>query len=442
MKIKNIVTLSLVVFILASCAPTKKVVPTETAVPTWTFTFTPVPPQPTTTSIPPVETMPMTQKSVSQFASSMQSAGINITAEQILQQKLEIQTVTGADGKKYEIASTVLDPDPNQRGEVLEGSYPLMIKTETGWAEATLKDLAHIKGMQFGAALNLNKDFYSITIDNFETGNAYIDWNLIQAQKGVWNFSDPDYNITTAHSNGMPIMANLIWARNVPDWAKQDPDLQAVMVDYITQVMTHYQGKVDSWNVYNEAHRIKDEDDVFWRKLGIQGVRDAYSTARIVDPHAKLLYSDFLDLEGYTNVHYPPIIDTIVTQLQLDGNIDGISLQVTGRVKRLDMEKLKAGLDSLKIYNLPIHISEFSILIEGENTPENLREQAKAGADIIRILKQHNVVEVIAFGLEDRLTNKIYNLDNANAGFWLKKDSGSYIPKPMVYTMMAVLAEP
>jgi len=448
MKIKNIITVLLITIILASCTPAAKVVPNETAEPMSTFTLVPptttltfVSPPPTSTPIPPIETLSATQKSVSQFANSMQTAGINIIAEQILQQKLEIQTITGADDKQYDIAFAHLDPDPNQLGETLEGNYPLMIKTEKGWEGATLKNLAHLKGMQFGAMLNLNKDFYSITIDNFETGNVYVDWNLVQAKKGVWDFSDPDYNIETAYSNGMYITANLIWAKDIANWAKQDPDLHAVMIDYITQVMTHYKGKVSSWYVYNEAHRIKAEDDVFWRKLGIQGVRDAFSTARTVDPKAKLLYSDFMDLEGYVDVHYPPIIDTVVSQLQQDGTIDGISFQVTGRVKRLDMDKLRTALEFLKKYNLPIHVSEFSILIEGENTPDNLKEQARVGADVIRILKQYNVVEVIAFPLEDRLANKIY-VPNANSGLWLKTDSGTYVPKPIVYAMMSVLSGP
>ena len=95
--------------------------------------------------------------------------------------------------------------------------------------------------MRFGALLNLNRDFHSITVDNFGTGNAYIDWNLVQAQKGVWDFSDPGYNIETAHENGLSVMANLIWGKNIADWARQDPDLHTVMVDYITQVMTSLQ---------------------------------------------------------------------------------------------------------------------------------------------------------------------------------------------------------
>jgi hypothetical protein len=47
MKIKSIITVLLVAFILASCAPVAKVVPTETTVPT--SIFTPVPPTPTVT---------------------------------------------------------------------------------------------------------------------------------------------------------------------------------------------------------------------------------------------------------------------------------------------------------------------------------------------------------------------------------------------------------
>lgn len=47
MKIRNIITVLLLVIILASCAPVVRVVPTETAIPTATFT-----PEPTTTPTP------------------------------------------------------------------------------------------------------------------------------------------------------------------------------------------------------------------------------------------------------------------------------------------------------------------------------------------------------------------------------------------------------
>jgi hypothetical protein len=84
------------------------------------------------------------------------------------------------------------------------------------WKPATLDNVAQERGMRFGALLNLNRDFHDITLKNFGTGNAYIDWNLVEPQKGVWDFSDPDYGITTAFENGTPVMANLIWGRTSP----------------------------------------------------------------------------------------------------------------------------------------------------------------------------------------------------------------------------------
>lgn len=57
MKIKSIVTISLLAFILASCAPAAKVAPTETTVPTSTFTS--IPPTPTITpTLDPMKSAP------------------------------------------------------------------------------------------------------------------------------------------------------------------------------------------------------------------------------------------------------------------------------------------------------------------------------------------------------------------------------------------------
>jgi endo-1,4-beta-xylanase len=307
------------------------------------------------------------------------------------------------------------------------------------WQVATLDNLAQERDLRFGALLNLNRDFRSITLDNFGTGNAYIGWSLVQPQKGVWDFSDPGYNIDLAYKNGLSVMANLIWGNNVADWVRQEPDLQAVMRDYITQVMTHYKGKVTIWNVYNEA-KWHGDGDVFWNQLGgIEAVRDAFATARAADPNAILLYNDYVDLDNTNNQDRFPIFESVMSQIYQDGNLDGIATQVIARTESFDPAKLRAILDELSKYDLPIYVEEFSILINGENTPQNMAKQAQVASEVIKILREYdNVVEVIAFPLEDRIANIIY-LPNSNSGLWLKTDKG-YIPKPVVYMMMEALA--
>lgn len=445
----------LIILILSACVPVATPVPitpaplptaAPTSLPTAAPTVTSTRVPPTATSIPTatmevkVSDLPQTKVAVSEFASAMKVGGVSVTVDQVLK-GLTTKKVTGKDGNQVEIALAAVDPDPQKKGEALEGNYPLMLKTEKGWEKATLQNIARIRGMEFGALLNFNKDFHQITLDNFKAGNAFITWELVEAKKGAWDFSDPDYSINLAASNGFNVMANLIWGKNIAEWAKQDPDLRKVMVDYITQVMTHYKGKVTAWNVYNEANRFVG--DVFWTKLGMQGIRDAYKTARAVDPKAKLLYCDFFNVMKEEDIgHLPPIIDTVVSQLKQDGTIDGISMQITAPTKNLDLGKIKTELEKLKKFNLPVNISEFSIMINGENTSQNLQEQARGGAEVIRVLKACDcVVGVTAFGLEDRLTNNIYKRSDSNAGLWMKMSDGSYVPKPIIYAMMAAFVE-
>lgn len=321
---------------------------------------------------------------------------------------------------------------------------PLLIATENEgqkeWQVATLQNLAEQRGMDFGALLNLNRDFRDKTTENFGLGNAYVSWELVQPEKGVWVWDDPGYNVTTAHTAGMDVMANLIWGNNIAEWAKNDPDLHAVMVDYITQVMTHYKGEIRTWSVYNEA-TLHGNDDIFWNNLGgMQAVRDAFATARAVDPEATLLYNDFVDVDNTIPGDRMPTIEAVIQAVQADGNLDGVALQVIARTKSFDPNKLRTALATLQQYNVPIRIPEFSVLINGENTPENLAEQARVAAEMIQIFREFGVESVTAFPLEDRIANMIY-LENSNSGLWMKNEDGSYTMKPVVWEMKKALAE-
>jgi GH35 family endo-1,4-beta-xylanase len=391
-------------------------------------------------SNPELFTLLLPDAPIPQFASAMQAAGIKITAEQLLQQGLEIQAITDTDGKEYEIATAYLDPEPSQQGEPLEGNYPLLIKQGNEWEKATLANLADKRGMDFGAFLNLTEDFAPITFLNFTTGGAFISWKIAQPSKEIPpDFStDADYNIYHAAENGLSVSGNLIWGGNVPDWVSNEPDVRAVMRNYIEQVMTHYD-VIQEWGVYNEA-QLHGSDDIFWEKGGgIEAVRDAFQTAKTINPSAKRIYSDFVDLDGTVVQDRLPIIEQVINQLIKDGTIDEIALQVVGRMRSFDLEKLASTLETLTQYGLPICVKEFSIIIDGENNPQNLQQQAELGAKVIRILERHGIIEVVVMPLEDRLANKMY-FDEANSGFWLQTE-GVYIPKPIVYAIMKVLIE-
>ncbi len=437
---------------LTACGVKATDLPTTTTVPTANPSATPILPTTTTTpTVAPSPTLevklvdlPQTKAAVDQFAAAMKSAGVQADSDQI-RLGLTTKEITGKDGKKYEIASSHIDPDLKKQGEALEGNYPLMIKTDGGWWKATLENLSMIRGWHFGAMLNLNKDFHDITLDNFGTGYAFNYWDIVHAEKSSWDFSDPDYNIRTAHDQGIDVLSGILWGKSVPDWVKQLPEaeLRSEMIEYIQQVMKHNKGQVERWIVYNEANYHSGKD-VYWNNLGgVEVVRLAFSTARQTDSNGKLIYSDYTNFDGASSPWDKDrlaVMETVISQLKADGSIDGIALQVTSRMSDFDPNKLRKTLDILSKYDLPIHITEFSILINGENTPANLVKQNEVAEEAIEIFKEYPLVtEVIAFPLEDRLANTMYT-PNANSGLWLKTDSG-YIPKPIVFGMMKGLVE-
>ncbi len=127
MKRKLFTTIFLLITFLASCAPgTAAPAPTATTLPS----ATPAPTiTPTPTEMVTVGDLPQTKIAVDQFAMVMKTAGILLDSDQIRRHIL-INKMPGLNGQKIEIATTFLDPDPNQMGETLEGNFPLMIKVD------------------------------------------------------------------------------------------------------------------------------------------------------------------------------------------------------------------------------------------------------------------------------------------------------------------------
>lgn len=443
-------TLLISCIILGACvsapitSPQVETPPPPTLIPTHVVTDTLPPPSPTEnpTEIPTTAPSPSpTPQSLEQWSKASQPD------QELLQSA--VNTFSKAMGIAVESIQT-----ETQLRKGVDGPFAVIVDKATGvpffisgidskgqftWKEATLDRVAQKRGLRFGALLNLNRDFRSITIDNFGTGNAYISWELVQPQRGVWDFSDPGYNVDKAYENGFSIMANLIWGNNTAEWVKEAPDLHKVMEEYITEVMTHYKGKISIWNVYNEA-KWHGDGDIFWNQLGgIEAVRDAFEIARAADPNAILLYNDYADIDNTNIENRLPIFESVLAQIQSDGNLDGIGTQLIARTSSFDEAKLREFLNILNKYDVPIYIEEFSILINGENTPENMAKQAEVAGQVIKVLREYkNVKEVIAFPLEDRIANMIY-LPDSNSGLWLKTDNG-YVPKPIVYKMLEVLA--
>ena len=333
-------------FLLAACSSTTAtpLVTTKTPIPLKptlieSLTLTPSK-TPIETLIPPIETLSATRESVSQFSRAIQKAGINITVEQILQQGLKIQSISGLNGKQYEIATTHLDPDPNQKGEALEGDYPLMFKMEKGeWEKAAFRSLADAGNISLAAPIKnqyLDKPGYAEIIkqnvnkvlitEDLSTLNVFRNFDRDTWQKVLDNWDeikkqlddgvvpsgyDYDWNssktvIDFAKKNNMAIKAQcLLFASDLPDAIFKSnftPEQLSKILEFTVKVkILQYKGQIQEWDVSDEAlmnivYMNADGNELygFWfRNLGgEQAIIDVASWAKQADPSIKLVLTE------------------------------------------------------------------------------------------------------------------------------------------------------
>ncbi|MES5819956.1 endo-1,4-beta-xylanase [Streptomyces sp. RG80] len=176
----------------------------------------------------------------------------------------------------------------------------------TADAASTLGTAAAEKGRYFGAAVaanHLGESAYATTLDtefNSVTPENEMKWDAVESTRNSFNFGAADQIVSRAQSKGMKVRGHtLVWHSQLPGWVSglAAGDLRTAMNNHITQVMTHYKGKIHSWDVVNEAFQDGGSgarrSSPFQDKLGNGFIEEAFRTARATDPAAKLCYNDY-----------------------------------------------------------------------------------------------------------------------------------------------------
>ena len=189
-----------------------------------------------------------------------------------------------------------------------------------------LRVSASLRGLPLGSASGVNNLRQNVDAGQF-VSHIKTNYDLIVPENelkpqhlwrgdNVYDFTDPDWLLgATPNStgwiqqNGMRLRGhNLLWARDqvIPNWLIQQessitPDkAKSLLSDYIHAVVTRYRGKIEWWDVVNEA--IDDNNNsnplnlrnCFWlRKLGPDFMKYAFMFAHEADPNAQLYYNEY-----------------------------------------------------------------------------------------------------------------------------------------------------
>jgi endo-1,4-beta-xylanase len=178
-------------------------------------------------------------------------------------------------------------------------------------APATLKD-AFRGGFVIGVAINtdqitgkdargdalITQQFNSISPENV------MKWEVIHPRPDVYDFTLADKYVEFGLKNHMFIVGhNLCWHSQTPDWVFKDEKgnpltreaLLQRLRDHIQTVVGRYKGKIESWDVVNEA---LNEDGTLrqslWMKIiGEDYIVKAFQYAHEADPKVQLNYNDY-----------------------------------------------------------------------------------------------------------------------------------------------------
>ncbi|WP_148090493.1 endo-1,4-beta-xylanase, partial [Cellulomonas algicola] len=172
-------------------------------------------------------------------------------------------------------------------------------------AASTLGAAAQQSGRYFGTAIaagRLNDSTYQ-TIANREfdmiTAENEMKMDATEPNRGQFSYSSGDRILNWAQSNGKRVRGHaLAWHSQQPGWMQNmsGTDLRNAMLNHVTQVATHYKGKIYAWDVVNEAYADGSSGgrrDSNLQRTGNDWIEAAFRAARAADPGAKLCYNDY-----------------------------------------------------------------------------------------------------------------------------------------------------
>ncbi|MEU0765456.1 endo-1,4-beta-xylanase, partial [Streptomyces microflavus] len=139
----------------------------------------------------------------------------------------------------------------------------------------------------------LNREFTSVTAEN------EMKWDATEPQQGRFSYTGGDRIVSHAQANGMRVRGHtLAWHQQQPRWTAvlSGTALRNAMLNHVTQVATHYRGKIHAWNVVNEAFADGGSGarrDSNLQRTGDDWIEAAFRAARAADPGAKLCYNDY-----------------------------------------------------------------------------------------------------------------------------------------------------
>ena len=222
-----------------------------------------------------------------------------------------------------------------------------------------------ISGKEPNTMVIVEKHFNSITPENI------LKWEEVHPEPDTYNFEPADRFVEFGRKNNMFVVGHtLVWFFQTPDWVFEDVsgkplDRKALlerMKEHIFAVMGRYKGRINGWDVVNEAIA---EDGGFkkckWLDIiGEDYVLKAFEYARQADPGARLYYNEY-DLVKEAKREG---VIRLIRELQSKGvRIDGVGIQGHWFLDYPSIKELETSILALSSLDVKLMVTEMDISV-------------------------------------------------------------------------------
>ncbi len=226
----------------------------------------------------------------------------------------------------------------------------------------------------------------------------------------VYAYEEGDSIVEIALANDIQVHGHtLVWGKANPDWINLGEKIERkqIMLDHIKNVVTHYKGKVVSWDVVNEIMSDKHEDyenngsglrdNIWFESMGEEYIELAFRTAHEKDPNAVLYINEYgLERDGE---RWDAFVRLIKRLRQKSVPIHGVGFQghVYHETDEIDPNILKKHMEELSRMGLRSRISEIDVYGDNPNV------QSRQYTEVLRAcLEVESCTAFSMWGITDR----------------------------------------
>jgi len=294
------------------------------------------------------------------------------------------------------------------------GVAAIVVAAPPSSAASTLGAAAAEKGRVFGAAVannRLSETQYATTFDtefNGLTPENEMKWDTTESSRGSFNYAAADNLVNHAATRGMKVRGHtLVWHSQLPGWVSNitsGTELLSVMRNHIANVAGHFAGKIQYWDVVNEAFEDGGSgarrQSVFQQRIGDSYIEEAFRAARAADPTAKLCYNDY-STDGVNAK------STAIFNMVRDFKARGVPIDCVGFQAHLIVNQVpgdyQANLQRFADAGVDVNITELDIRMPTPASTTNLQAQANNYRSVVAgCLAVARCTSITVWGVTDK----------------------------------------